>query len=96
MRIGVKLLDEQLNIYRTFRLNALCIKSLIPISEGDIDKGTHIVDTNDNLLISNEPIDVIELRLNELEEKIYLKTSALLINHLKTINKPKRKKRKKL
>jgi len=66
MRFGVKLMDET-GTYKTFRFNVFHIQRLMPIDENDIDKGTHLVDIQGNVLISNEPIDEIELAMQKVE-----------------------------
>jgi len=97
MRVGISLLDSESGGYKFTRVNILAINYILPINENDIEKGTYLVDNSGVTQISNWPIDVIELKMQEVEERMItslLKNLALHNDSVKKKIKRPAKKRK--
>lgn len=93
MRVGIKLLDEATSTYRTFRMNVFHISKVVPIDDNDIDKGTHIVDIQGNVMISCDPIDVIEVAMQKVEAEaiaVMLQNIGIFVSGMNTKSKVKK------
>lgn len=97
MRVGLSLLHDD-NEYKITRINVFHITKVIPIDYNDIDKGTYLFDIQNNQLVSNWPIDKIELEMQEAESKmiaLMLENMGLFVASMASGNKIKKTTRKK-